>query len=88
MASQEPTNQLMKVTVWDKDFSGNEIIGRSLVKLAPVCKQEMQAVDSWYFLGPGDWADPAGCVSVGRCDWVWLCVGAGVQCKRWTAGTS
>ena len=61
---QEPTNQAMRVTVFDHDFSGGpDILGRCLVKLAPVCAKEMTDVVNWSYLGPGSWSDPAGCVS-------------------------
>ncbi|KAJ9532490.1 hypothetical protein QJQ45_010556 [Haematococcus lacustris] len=73
---QEPRSQELKVSVYDRDFfsakelltlnigqtfGAKELMGRCLVKLAPVTAAAPEPVTAWYHLGRGDWANPEGC---------------------------
>ncbi|KAJ9533893.1 hypothetical protein QJQ45_026980 [Haematococcus lacustris] len=42
-------------------FGAKELMGRCLVKLAPVTAAAPEPVTAWYHLGLGDWANPEGC---------------------------
>uniref|UniRef100_A0A7S0RQP9 C2 domain-containing protein n=1 Tax=Chlamydomonas leiostraca TaxID=1034604 RepID=A0A7S0RQP9_9CHLO len=73
---QEPTSQEAKVSVYDRDmfsagdllkldvkgaFFAKELLGRTLVKLAPITSVEPAPHTAWYHLGEGLWSNPEGC---------------------------
>ena len=73
---QEPTEQILRVEVFDKDMftpqklltgsvtqvvNSRSLVGRTAVKLqAKVCPNAGQDFMSWLPLGNGDWASPGG----------------------------